>query len=183
MGRHHERHPDDYYKTPPACTDALLVRESFGIHIHEPACGDGAISRVLESRNHVVYSHDMIYRGYGAGGPSFDFLARKDPPVVWCDLVTNPPYALADEFVLHAHALRYGKIALLLRLAWLEGEKRRQTVFAKHPPIRVHVFSARQTLWKGDDPAARTTGGMAAYAWFVWEPGFRGDPTLHWIAK
>jgi hypothetical protein len=98
-------------------------------------------------------------------------------------LVTNPPFKLADEFVIHAHRLGYYKIALLLRTAFLEGEARRKRLFVDYPPIRILQFSARQTLWKGDDPDARSTGGMAAYAWFIWENGFKGNPTIKWIAR
>ena len=182
MGRHHERHPDDYYKTPPSCTEALLARETFAEWVDEPACGDGAISEVLLAHGHKVKSTDLVYRGYGAGGRDF-LLPGNYVGEQTRDLVTNPPFGLADDFVLHAHALGYRKIALLLRLAWLEGERRRQRVFEKYPPLRVHVFSARQTLWKGDDPNARTTGGMAAYAWFVWDQRETGPTTISWIPK
>jgi len=178
MGRFHERHEDDYYKTPPSCTRALLNVETFSNVIEEPACGDGAISEVLRDRGYFVWSSDLVARGYGAQA---DFLQKDER---FCDsLVTNPPYALAEQFLLHAQELGYHKIALLLRLAWLEGEKRRETIFSRFPPIRIHVFSARQTLWKGDDPNARTTGGMAAYAWFVWEKDFTGKPTIDWISR
>jgi hypothetical protein len=101
-------------------------------------------------------------------------------------LITNPPFGLADEFVLHAHKVGYFKMAFLLRLAWLEGEARRRKVFDRYPPRDVYVFSARQTLWRGDDPKPRSTGGMAAYAWFIFRNdglGARLNPRLHWISR
>ena len=182
MGRHHERQAEDWYRTPPQVTRALLTREKFTIRglpdmVHEPACGDGAISEVLQAWGYHTHSADLMDRGYGYTGVNFlDENFRRAP----C-LVTNPPYNLANEFFLHANELGYEKIALLLRLAWLEGEARRSSIFENHPPARIHVFSGRQTLWKGDDPAARATGGMAAYAWFVWEKRFSGKPTISWI--
>ena len=39
------REKDDFYRTPPAATQALLRVENFGQRIWEPACGDGAIAR------------------------------------------------------------------------------------------------------------------------------------------
>lgn len=43
------RPTNDYYPTPPEATQALLGVESFDGDIWEPACGDGAICRVLEA--------------------------------------------------------------------------------------------------------------------------------------
>jgi len=65
------RERDDFYPTPPAGTRALLEVESFTGPIWEPACGDGAISKVLESAGHQVISTDLIDRGYGTGGGRF----------------------------------------------------------------------------------------------------------------
>ncbi|WP_287200654.1 hypothetical protein [Mesorhizobium sp.] len=40
----------DYFPTPAWATHALMENESFTGEIWECACGDGAMSRVLESR-------------------------------------------------------------------------------------------------------------------------------------
>lgn len=159
------REANDFYKTPPHCTRALLAVETFPGAVWEPACGDGAISRVLESAGHEVVSSDLIDRGYGHTGRNFLAETRL---AAWF-IVTNPPYRFADEFVLHALTLGAEKVAMLLRLAWLEGERRRRKVFADRPPQRVWVFSGRPTLWNGADPNARSTGGAISYAWFVWD--------------
>lgn len=174
------REENDFYRTPNHCTEALLRIEQFDGTIWEPACGDGAISQVLEAAGHDVFSTDLIERGYGHSG--FDFLSEKR--AVSKTIVTNPPFKLADRFVLHAHDLGATKIAMLLRLCWLEGERRRKAVFAKVPPNRIHVFSRRPTLWNGADPDARQTGGAIAYAWFVWDATApAGLTSLSWIAK
>ena len=46
------------------------------------------------------------------------------------------------------------------------------------------VFSKRLTLWRGDDPDAKDTGGAIAFAWFVWDAGAPRDKgvQLGWIA-
>lgn len=174
-----KRAANDFYRTPERCTKALLAVEPFGDFVWEPACGDGAISRVLEQSGRFVVSTDLNDYGYGA--PGHDFLAAS----CLCapEIITNPPYTLADEFVLHALNLGATKVAMLLRLAWLEGRARHQRLFAEHPPTRVWVFSGRQTLWAADDPNPRTTGGAIAFAWFVWDaetfPG--SSPRLGWL--
>lgn len=174
-----KRHAEDFYRTPPECTSALLAYESFSGPIWEPACGDGAISEVLKSAGHDVFSTDLIDRGYGFG--ELDFLAQGQ--TVAPTIVTNPPFKLADAFVLHSLSLGVCKIAMLLRLTWLEGEARRRKLFQHYPPSRVWIFSRRPTLWNGDDPDARTTGGAIAYGWFIWDRDHVGPPTLGWIAQ
>jgi hypothetical protein len=174
------REPNDFYRTPSKCTEALLRVEQFPAEIWEPACGDGAISTVLEAAGHDVFSTDLIDRGFGE--PGVDFLAQRDLalPVI----VTNPPYKLAEAFLLHALSLGARKVAMLLRLAWLEGESRRRRVFSKHPPARIWVFSARPTLWHGTDPNARSSGGATAYAWFVWDSEApQGVSVVGWLPK
>ncbi len=173
------REANDFYKTPPHCTRALLGVEAFPGAIWEPACGDGAISEVLKQAGHDVVSSDLIDRGYGHAG--HDFLAERELAARF--IVTNPPYKFADEFVLHALALGAEKVAMLLRLAWLEGERRRRKVFANHPPQRVWVFSGRPTLWNGSDPNARSSGGAISYAWFVWDANVvdKKATVLNWL--
>lgn len=174
-----DREKDDFYPTPVPATLALLRGETFGPRIWEPACGDGAISSVLQAAGHDVCSTDLIERGYGTSG--VDFLATT--ALLAPAIVTNPPYKLAEAFVHHALDMRAEKVAMLLRLAWLEGEGRRKRVFDVRPPVRVWVLSARPTLWHGTDPNARDTGGATSYAWFVWEHGPVSPTTVGWLSK
>ena len=69
-----DRNAADFYATPPECTIALLNCFEWlfrGRRIWEPACGDGAISKVLEERNFRVVSTDLHDRGYGDSGMNF----------------------------------------------------------------------------------------------------------------
>ena len=109
------REPHEFYPTPPEATRALLSVERFDGPIWEPACGDGAIAKVLTRTRHHVVSTDLIDRGYGVGG--INFLTETAPRAK--HVVTNPPYGhgLADQFVLHALRLTHdtgGHVAMLL---------------------------------------------------------------------
>ena len=168
------REKDDFYATPTKCTDALLSVERFDGPIWEPACGNGAISRVLPGE---VISTDLIDRGFGISGRDFLFEQELLAP----NVVTNPPFKLVDEFVLHALHLGAEKVAIFMRLAWLEGRARHKLLWSKHPPVRVWTFCGRQTLCRGDDPNPKDKGGAIAFAWFVWERGFTGSPSLGWL--
>ena len=171
------REKDDFYPTPVATTKSLLAVEQFFGAIWEPACGDGAISRVFEASGHSVVSTDLVDRGYGT--PRRDFLMEFS--LAAPNVVTNPPFKLANEFVMHALSLGAEKVAILARLAWLEGAKRKDTLWTVTPIARVHVFSQRQTLWRGDDPEAKASGGAIPFAWFIWQRGHIGAPTIGWI--
>lgn len=67
----YRRVPYDFYPTPPEGTRALLSVERFAGSIWEPACGNGAISKVLLAAGYNVVSTDLIHRGFGTGGINF----------------------------------------------------------------------------------------------------------------
>lgn len=170
------RERDDFYPTPPRATRALLDVEQFYGTIWEPACGDGAISKVLLDAGHDVISTDLIDRGYGT--PHRDFLleyrTRAD------NIVTNPPFKHAEEFAWHALRCAHRKVALLCRLAWLEG-KARNKLFTSTPLARVWVFSSRVPMLRGGAEMMKGGGGMIAFAWFVWDHAHAGEPRLGWL--
>lgn len=172
------REENDFYRTPPQCVRSLLSVEVFDPLVWECACGDGAISEVLKAAGYDVVSTDLIDRNYGDG--QLDFLNTDN--LIAPSVVTNPPYKDAEAFVCHALKLGASKVAMLLRLAWLEGEKRYNSLFSVTPPSRVWVLSSRPTLWHGTDPNARNTGGAIAYAWFIWDKS-SGPTQLGWLGK
>jgi hypothetical protein len=168
------RAENDFYPTPPYATEALLARETFTPFVLEPACGKGDISKVLEANKYIVLSYDLIKYGYGGIG---DFLESDDPAGL--DIITNPPYCLALEFLMHAKTLSHNKIAFLLRTAFLESQKRYQMFQDTQFPLKcIYQFSSRLTIHKdGTDKS----GGKTAYAWFVWDRSYVGEPSIRWI--
>lgn len=164
----------DFFPTPAWATHALIDNEKFVGDIWESACGNGAMSRVLEQTGETVISSDLFDRGYGVSG--VDFLK---PDRTADNIVTNPPYNAAEGFVLSGvtHARR--KFALLLRLAFLEGANRARTIFAEYPPSRVWVFSERITFYPAG--AVQKGTGTTAYAWFVWDKDAVGSTELKWF--
>jgi hypothetical protein len=175
-----ERQKHDYYATEPRAIELLLEVEEFSDHIWECACGEGHLSKVLVERGYNVRSTDLIDRGYGEGG--VDFLAQSEP--FDGDIITNPPYKYASEFVYKALDLipEGRKVAMFLKLQFLEGKKRKE-LFLKHPPKVIYVSSSRLLCAKnGEFEQMRAGGGSAvAYAWFVWVKGFKGDTIVKWI--
>jgi hypothetical protein len=171
-----ERQKDDFYPTPPECVRALLSVERFDGPIWEPACGDGAISRVLEEARHTVVSTDLVDRGYGTARRDFLMEHAAEAP----NIITNPPFKLGEAFWCHAASLAAGKVAFLARLTWLEGRER-AAMFSILPPSRVWVFSWRPKFQRARLAEGKDNGGMLAYAWYVRDAGFSGQPVLGWL--
>lgn len=177
-----ERQQHDYYATEPKAVEILLENEKFCPQIWEPACGEGHISKVLEAAGYDVYSSDLIYRGFGDPEP-FDFLEDTLENFDG-DIITNPPYKFALEFCETAlQTIKTGhKVAMFLKLTFLES-KRRQQFFKKYPPKIVYVSSSRLQCAKNGDfeKYGKGVGTAVAYAWFIWEKGFQGEPIIRWV--
>lgn len=173
---------DDYYATDPKAVEELLKREKFSHYVWEPACGGGHISKVLEAHGYDVLSSDIVDRGYPNTCVA-NFLRTKPHPTKYIprDIITNPPYKYAKEFIEKALKLSMDstKIAMFLKVTFLEGKARRE-LFDKAPPKYVYVFSGRVNCAKNGD-FSKAESSAVAYAWFVWEKGFKGEPKIRWI--
>lgn len=172
VGYSANREKNDFYATPQESTEKLLNVVTFRGKIYEPCCGQGHISKVLIKHGYKVFSSDLVDRGYGT--PRVDFLMETQKHD---NIVTNPPFKNALEFAERALELSRYKVALLLKLSFLEGVARRN-FFRSYPPEKVWVFSQRQALMKNGEPHS---GGMLALAWFVWSKGNVESPTIGWV--
>lgn len=136
-----EREQNDYYATDPNSLKEFLKalkRDNFTLHndIWECACGEGHLSKVLISEGYNVYSSDLIDRNYGKG--KIDFLKVNEK---WKgDILTNPPYKYAKEFVEKSLQLidKDNYVIMYLKIQFLEGQKRRK-LFNKFPPIYIYI--------------------------------------------
>lgn len=164
----------DFFPTPAWATHALIDNEQFDGEIWESACGNGAMADVLAMTGQPVISTDLQDRGYGEGG--IDFLTSNRRAA---NIVTNPPYNAAEGFVEAGLRKADRKLALLLRLAFLEGANRQRTIFTENPPSRVWVFSERITFYPAG--AVQKGTGTTAYAWFVWDILNPSPSELKWF--
>jgi len=177
------RVPFDFYATPPEATRALLSVEQFDGSVWEPACGNGAISKVLDEAGHAVVSTDLIDRGYGS--PGVDFLRETAPRAR--HIVTNPPYGsgLADRFIGKALTLTRqtgGTVAMLLDLASL-CHPCRHGRFVATPPAALYALDELVCLPNGKPARARTMAAAERrYYWAIWKPGHTDRPTFWWLS-
>lgn len=172
-----ERAGYDFYATDPRMAEELCKHVEL-VNVWECACGAGHLAKVFERYGLLGRATDIVDRGYGESG--VDFLLQTEQ---WNgDIVTNPPYKYAREFVEHALRLvRDGSlVCMFLKLTFLEGQGRRG-FFERYPPSNVIVSVKRvQCAKNGDFEKYPLTGSAAAYAWFIWQKGYKGEPILSW---
>ncbi|MDM7656380.1 MAG: NAD(P)-dependent oxidoreductase [Lactococcus lactis] len=170
-----EREVNDYYATEPKAVELLLQKEKFSSIILEPSCGEGHISRVLLDNGYAVKSSDLIDRGFGEVK---DFFEVDE----FCgDIITNPPYKVALDFVKHSLDIipEGSKVAMFLKLQFLEGKARKE-FYKENPPKKIYVASGRLNCAK-NGKFEEFKSSAVAYAWFMWEKGYQGSPEIDWI--
>lgn len=173
--------PDDF-PTPPWATRALIEHiiadkgELSRLTCLEPACGAGHMAEVLKEYFGEVQSADAFAYGYGTVR---DFLTYpyETNAVDW--VITNPPFRLAEDFVMRALRVARQGVAILARTVFLESVGRYNGIFRELPPTKFAQFVERVPMVRGrlDIKATTATG----YAWLVWEKQISSAPKLMWI--
>jgi hypothetical protein len=170
---------DDLHETPACAVHALLRAERLPPRLWEPACGRGAIVDVLRAAGHEVIGSDLV----DYGRPDFfsrrDFLMERLPSGCAC-IVTNPPFKIAEAFVAHALDL-CPRVAMLLRLAFLESERRRD-ILENRGLARVHVFRNRLPMMHRDGWQGPKASSATPFAWFVWDRAHTGATIIDRIS-
>ena len=201
-----DRQEDDFYATDPKALEVLIntpvvdykqitqrsllnCKGDCGFFIWECAAGNGNLSNWLKQNGYNVIASDLKYRGCTDGSiiDGLDFLttypynkfkgAAAHPYVI----LTNPPYSLATEFIEHAlNILPNGGLYIaLMNITYLHGIDRYKRVYSKGTLREVYVFSKKIHVYKNNIPTGHTS--MCVYAWYVFQKGYNGQPTLYWL--
>ena len=157
--RHEDQDSLDYFPTPPWATRALfehILKPNFIFPQQpdddfvkytclEPACGAGHMAKVLEEYFPEVMSCDIA--DYGQDRIA-DFLSR-DVNEQYDFIITNPPFNLAEEFVLKALPLAKESTAIFARTQFIESVGRYERLFKQNPPTIIAQFTERVPIIKG----------------------------------
>lgn len=187
MSTTRKRVDNDFYATPLYATEAILNEVELKGSILEPCAGQGHISTVLMKYypHSEVVSTDLVQREERfdvsiIGGIDFlthDFNRKFD------NIITNPPFSLAQEFIEKALDLSNDKVIMFAKIQLLEGSKRR-TMFDNTPLKYVYVFTKRvNPLRNGEefDEKGKPWSNTMCFAWFIWEHGYKGEPIVRWL--
>lgn len=191
----------DDFPTPPWATRALceFLRRECGIHlgnfiVREPAANRGHMVRPLSEYFAKVLPSDVY--DYGAGYPVEDYLFGPDgwwSPTDWT--ITNPPFKLAEQFIVRALERSANGVAVIVRSAFLEGGARYRTLFHVKPPTHILQFTERVVMLKGrlvrtgaadaknldEDGEPKRATSATAYSWLVWRHAYGPETQFHWI--
>ncbi len=173
-----DREENDFYATNPKALELFLDNfKKLNDCVWECACGEGHLAELLKNRGYCVEATDLIDRGYGVSGKNFlEYVCPTEG-----DILTNPPFKLAEKFVEKGMSLLYqgNHLILFLKIQFLEGQKRKE-LFKKYPPKYVYCHSSRQQCSKNAD-FENLKATTQFYAWYVWEKGYTGDTIIKWI--
>lgn len=190
-----DRQEDDYYATDPRALELLLEKEKFNNRIWEPAAGGHHLANTLKNNGYDVITsdikeytceHDFICNFLEANKAVYEIIQGEENKV---DILTNPPYKQALDFVKNSLALVNDgcNVIMYLRIQFLEG-KERYKFFQENPPKKIYVLSNRfacakngqfyETNSKGKETKI---GSAISYAWFIWEKGYKGEPIIKWL--
>jgi hypothetical protein len=174
----HERHEVDFYATNPEALEKLLQYEKFS-NVWECACGNGHLAEVLKKHNILSKASDLYIRDYPC--EQIDFLKPKKNWYWGGDIITNPPYRWATQFVYRAlEVITEGhKVAMIFPQRYLSS-KSRYKLFTEHPPKVVYAFSGRIGCALNGNFNAYSHSPVD-YMWIVWEKEYKGDTILRWI--
>jgi hypothetical protein len=170
-----KRRESDFYATPYSLTRSLLSKEKltndhYEETVLEPACGNGAITKVLAEFGYEFTAYDK----------DVDFLKEEKRYDV---IITNPPYSLSMEFIRKAKEVSK-KFYFLLPLNYLHGKQRYDEVYSdkKFPLSKIWIFTRYIDLATPlRDDGLIIAKGMSSYMWAKWDIYHHGAPSINWI--
>jgi len=174
------RDAHDFYIEPHWTSHRLFDVEPFRGEVTDPAAGSGRIVQAAEAAGLRARGYDIVDRGPHLAGVQ-DFMAAGRSYV---NIVTNPPFGIADEFVARAIELAAGKVAALLPLTWMSGSKRSRWL-EQAGLARVWVLTPRPSMPPGIVVlnGLRPGQGTKDFGWFVFDQSWVGPPQLRWLHR
>ena len=177
------RESNDFYATPPKEVENILEYEKLHGSILDNSCGEGHLIKPIKEKypNNKIIATDLIDRGYGETG--LDFLSKNYPYTSVDNIVMNPPFKYANDFIKKSLKIINNKLLVFARLQLLTSQARYNKIFKNNKPNRVYVYVDRVNCAKNADFESNNSGSMT-FAWFVWEKNNLGQPpTMYWLRR
>jgi hypothetical protein len=174
----------DFIPTPPYATRAFYEFVAPEIKGHatkmtawDPAAGQGHMVKVMkEYRHRFVSGTDIVSHG-PSGVMYHDFTKGIHQRA---DLIlTNPPYALTEDFYRLGFERCNIGLGLLVRVQALEGAGRFRRIFAQNPPTQIAFFSDRIPFKTG--VVVRKAPKMFFHVWLYWSKVYPTPRPPLWI--
>jgi len=130
----------------------------------EPACSSGKMVAALRQAGFDVVGSDITQ--------GVDFLGQAPETGVGA-IITNPPYALAREFIEALHFDDIRIVAMLLRTDFHHAASRRH-LFADCAMFAKKVVLTKRIRWFEDSYGSPSFN----HCWMIWDRQHRGPPTV-----
>lgn len=182
------RDPHDWYVESEWCSERLFATEIFSGNVIDPACGFGRIVVSARKHYHLAEGMDIVRRSAICGGVADffdpDWRGCKTATVRFPNIVSNPPFGRADEFVALALERAFGRVAMILPATWHFGSKRAAWL-ATTPLRKVLALTPRPSMPPGAVIAAgeKPGGGAKDFSWYIWEIGYSGPWEGGWLHR
>jgi hypothetical protein len=178
-----ERDQHDWYVEPHECSFTLFELEKFTGPVWDPACGLGRIVSSAQKLGLSSFGSDIVNRGEHCVEERNFF--ESAPPYDFSNIVSNPPFGVAEEFVQRAIDLvpMNGKVAMLLPLVWLSGFSTKRSWLPDSPLYRFYPISPRPSMPPGKVviTGEKVGNGTKDFAWFVWMKGYEGSAEVRFM--
>jgi hypothetical protein len=162
----YERKPLDQYETPAWVTLALIPHlPALTGKVWEPASGTGKMASALRQAGFDVVASDITQ--------GVDFL-RHAPEAGISAIITDPPYALAREFIDRALSIDGNRIVAMLLRTDFDHAASRAHLFAGCPRFAKKVVLTKRIRWFEDSNGSPSFN----HCWMVWDRRHQGPPTL-----
>ncbi len=179
------RRPYDEYPTPGyLCDQGVALIKGTPKRVLDPGAGPGgAWGKAARARWPKAWIEGVEIQtvenpgGYNLWWKATDYLTGWPTQPAFDAIIGNPPYCLLEPFI--ATSLKRlapgGQILFMTRLAFLEGQKRRDTLWREHRPAKVWICSKRPSF-QADNKTNST-----AFCLVYWVNQWRGETTLGWL--
>lgn len=196
----------DYFPTPPFATRAICeaLKAEIGplenLDAWEPGCGEGHMAlplldyfRSVKVSDVVRYElRDDLVRALGLSEHELIDFTMEGGAERSDVIFANPPFNLAHDFIEAGLRTARKAVVMIVRQAFLEGEKRFERLWSKLPPTFVFQFTERVVMLEGRliqsgsiDPFADKPGTKAStatsYVGLVWISGRSSETVFRWI--
>lgn len=167
---------NEHYVEPEWVSKRLFEEEYFEGKIYDPCCGFGRIVISAKQAGHDAYGSDIADRGWNSTPQ--DFLkhnSRHD------NIVTNPPFNLAQEIAEHALTLARGKTAMIFPTARLNAAR-----WLRDTPLhKIWLLTPRPSMPPGHTitTGGKVGGGKSDFCWLVWGQNYLGLAVTGWLTR
>ena len=175
-----ERDEHEYYTEPQWLDQAIFRDEKFVGSICDPACGSGRVVQAARDAGYIAYGSDIVVRWNGCACVG-DFFRWNE---IHDNVVCNPPYNVAQEFVERALAFTRRKVVMILPYGFTYG-KDRSAWLEMTPLRRVLNVVPRPSMPPGKliEEGFKPGGGRVDYQVLVWQINYDGKPEHGWLRK